>query len=148
MTAHAMDATPLHSRGRPLAEAPPTPRWTARVLWFLTVAFLLFDVVGKLLKIEPVLSAQAQLGWSDVPPPLLGSILLVCVIFYMIPRTTVLGAVLLTAWLGGAVATHLRVGNPLLGFTLFPVYVAIAMWAPLWLRDARVRALLPFRGEG
>lgn len=73
---------------------------------------------------------------------LLGTILLGCVALHLWPRTRVLGAILLTGYLGGAVAIHLRAGSPLLGFTLFGVYVGIALWAGLWLRDARVRALI------
>jgi hypothetical protein len=75
----------------------------------------------------------------------IGVILLSCVVAYVIPSTSVLGAVLLTGYLGGAVATHVRVGNPLFSHTLFPIYVALFVWGGLFLRDARLRALFPWR---
>ena len=86
-----------------------------------------------------------ELGYSpDVIVPL-GLVQLACLILYVVPRTAILGALLWTGYLGGAVATHVRVENPLFSHTLFPIYVAILLWAGLWLRDMRVRALLPLR---
>ena len=88
---------------------------------------------------------MAQLG---IQPGLLtgiGILLLVCTVLYVVPTTSVLGAVLLTGYLGGAVSVHVRVGNPLFGYILFPVYVGILMWAGLCLRETRLLALLPLR---
>jgi hypothetical protein len=119
--------------------------WTGRVLSGLAIAFLIFDSVGKLLEVQPVIDGTKQLGY---PPDIafsLGVTLLSCVLVYLIPRTSVLGAVLLTGYLGGAVATHVRVGNPLLTHVLFPTYVAALLWGGLMLRDARLRAFLPWR---
>ncbi len=119
--------------------------WTGRVISGLAVAFLIFDSVGKLLEVQPVIEGTKQLGY---PPDIvfsLGMTLLSCVLAYLVPRTSVLGAVLLTAYLGGAVATHVRVGSPLFTHVLFPVYVAALLWGGLMLRDTRLRAFLPWR---
>lgn len=109
------------------------------------VLFLLMDGVMKLVKPEPVLRATVQLGYPESVIFGLGIVLLVCVILYVIPRTAVLGAILLTGYLGGAVATHVRVGDPLFSHILFPVYVAILVWGGLYLREERLRALIPLR---
>ena len=117
----------------------------AGLLSGLAVAFLIFDSVGKLLEVQPVIDGTKQLGY---PPDIvfsLGVTLLSCVLAYLVPRTSVLGAVLLTGYLGGAVATHVRVANPLFTHVLFPTYVAALLWGGLVLRDARLRAFLPWR---
>jgi hypothetical protein len=119
--------------------------WTGRILSTLAVLFLLFDSVGKLLEVPPVVAGTAELGYPVATVFPLGVILLLSVVAYAIPGTSVLGAVLLTGYLGGAVATHVRVENPLFSHTLFPVYVALVVWGGLFLRDARLRALLPWR---
>ncbi len=119
--------------------------WTGRVLSGLAAAFLIFDSVGKLLEVQPVIDGTKQLGY---PPDIvfsLGVTLLSCVLAYLVPRTSVLGAVLLTGYLGGAVATHVRVGNPLFTHVLFPTYIAALLWGGFMLRDARLRAFLPWR---
>jgi hypothetical protein len=115
----------------------------------LAVLFLLVDSVMKLLALPLVLEATAQLGYpgTSTIAYLLGTILLVSTILYVIPRTSVLGAVLLTGYLGGAVATHVRLGSPLFTHILSGVYVGIFIWAGLLLRDARLRALFPWRRE-
>ena len=117
--------------------------WTGRVISGLAVAFLIFDSVGKLLEVQPVIESEPkQLGY---PPDIvfgLGVTLLSCVLAYLVPRTSVLGAVLLTGYLGGAVATHVRVGNPLFTHVLFPTLFAALLWGGLVLRDARLRAFL------
>lgn len=114
-----------------------------RVLSTLAVLFLLFDAVGKLLRPVAVLEGTTQLGWPASVILPLGIIQLVCLILYLVPRTSVLGAILWTGYLGGAVATHVRIGNPLFSHILFPTYVAALLWGGLWLRDRRLRALLP-----
>ncbi len=118
---------------------------TGRILSGLAILFLAFDSVGKLLEVPPVIAGTAELGYPTAIIFTLGVILLLCVVAYAIPGTSVLGAVLLTGYLGGAIATHVRVGNPLLTHTLFPIYVAAFVWGGLFLREPRVRALLPFR---
>ena len=124
----------------------PTPRWMSRLgyaLSGLVILFMLMDVAMKLLRLPIVLETTTQLGWSAGSVLPLGILLLVCTALYAFPRTSVLGAVLLTGYLGGAVATHTRIGNPLLSHTLFGVYLGILIWAGLYLRYSRVQSLLP-----
>jgi hypothetical protein len=118
-----------------------------RVLSGLAVLFLLFDSTGKLLQVQPFIDGTLELGYPRTVVFPLGVILLACVITYIVPRTSTLGAILLTAYLGGAVATHVRVGNPLFSHVLFPTYLAAFLWAGLILRDGRLRVLLPVRSE-
>lgn len=118
---------------------------TGRILSGLAILFLTFDSVGKLLEVPPVVAGTVELGYPTTLVFTLGVILSLCVVAHAIPVTSVLGAVLLTGYLGGAIATHVRVGNPLLSHTLFPIYVAVLVWGGLFLREPRVRALLPFR---
>jgi len=119
--------------------------WTGRVLSALAAIFLLFDGVIHILRIAPVVEAFAQLGYPLGTALPLGVIEVICVVLYLVPRTSVLGALLLTGYLGGAIATQLRVGAPLFSTTLFPVYVALLIWGGLYLRDERVRSVLPLR---
>ena len=121
--------------------------WTGRTLSGLATLFLLFDSTGKLLQVQPVIDGTRQLGYPRDSVFSLGVILLSCVVAYVIPRTSTLGALLLTGYLGGAVATHVRVENPLFSHVLFPVYVAAVLWGGLLLRDPRLGAFLPFRRE-
>jgi len=118
---------------------------TGWILSALAVLFLTFDSLGKLLELAPVVAGTARLGYPTSIVFSLGAILFLCVVAYAIPSTSVLGAVLLTGYLGGAIASQARVGNPLLSHTLFPVYVAALVWGGLFLRDSRLRALLPWR---
>ncbi len=112
----------------------------------LVIAFMLMDATMKLMALPIVLETSAQLGFvgADMARGL-GLILLVGTVLYAVPRTATLGAILLTGYLGGAVATHVRVGSPLFSHVLFGVYVAALMWGGLYLRDARLRALVPLR---
>jgi len=107
----------------------------------LAVIFLAFDSTIKLLKLRPVLDATMQLGFpaSSIVP--IAVVLLACTVLYVIPRTRLMGAVLLTGYLGGAVAAHTRVGNPVFE-TIFPIIVAAVVWAGLVIRDIRVRAVV------
>ncbi len=116
--------------------------WTGRILSTLAVLFMLFDSVGHLLKPAPVVQAFVQLDFPLRLSLTLGIIQLICIVIYIIPRTAVLGAVLLTGYLGGAVAIHMRVGNPLFE-TIFPILIGILFWAGLLLRDYRLRTIFP-----
>lgn len=116
-----------------------------RVLSWLAIAFLLFDSIIHLMNIAPVVEAFHQLGYPESLAMPIGIIELVCIVFYVMPKTSVLGAVLLTGYLGGAVASQLRIGSPLFGTLLFPVYVGIILWLGLYLTDARVRSVMPFK---
>ncbi|AKM06139.1 polyhydroxyalkanoate depolymerase [Pelagerythrobacter marensis] len=117
---------------------------TGRVLSGLAIAFLLFASVLPKLAGMPVASETLQaLGWDGRHALLIGLIELACVILYAIPRTSVLGAVVTTALLGGAIATQMRVGSPLFTHTLFGVYLGLLIWGGLWLRNPALRALFP-----
>lgn len=113
-----------------------------RILSGLAILFLLFDATLKLMKLAPAVEGTIQLGYPADVIRVLGFIQIGCLVAYLIPRTSLLGAILWTGYLGGAIATHVRVGSPLFSHILFPVYVAALLWAGLWLRDKRLRALL------
>lgn len=116
-----------------------------RVLSGFAVSFLVFDSVGKLLRVQAFVDGTIELGYQPGVVVPLGVILLLCVVAYVIPRTAVLGAVLLTGYLGGAIATHVRVGNPLATHVLFPIYVGCFIWGGLLLRVPALRSFLPVR---
>jgi len=119
--------------------------WGGRVLSALAILFLLFDSVIKVLKLSPAVEGTVQLGYPEGVVVGIGIIELVCLALYVIPRTSVLGAILFTGYLGGAIATHVRIGSPLLTHTLFPIYVAALIWGGLILREDRLRVLIPLR---
>jgi hypothetical protein len=116
--------------------------WAGRVLSGIAVAFLLFDAAGKIMKVAPVVKGTVELGYPESVVLPLGVLLLIGVVLYVFPGTSVPGAVYLTAFLGGAVATHVRAGSPLVTHVLFPVYVAAFVWGGLALRNPRLVALL------
>lgn len=111
---------------------------------YLPAAFLLFDAIGKFIKPAPVVEATVKLGYPESVILPLGFVLLVSVILYLVPRTSVLGAILLTGYLGGAVATHVRVSDALFA-VLFPVIFGVLLWGGLYLRDEKLRMLIPLR---
>jgi len=119
--------------------------WVGRILSGLAVLFLLFDATLKVLQLPVAMQGTRELGYPESVIFGLGIVQLVCLVAYLVPRTSVLGAVLWTGYLGGAIATHVRVGHPLFSHILFPVYVAAFLWTGLWLRDERLRAVLPVR---
>jgi len=127
--------------------APVTNKrlWAGRIISGLAVLFLTFDVVIHIMKPAPVIKGFTDLGWSPNLAVPLGIIELSCLVLYLIPRTSVLGAILLTGYLGGAVATNLRVAAPLFSNTLFPIYVGVFLWGGLYLRDNALRAVFPVR---
>ena len=117
-------------------------RWTGRILTALPVLFLLFDGVIKFTKIAPVVDSFTQLGYPVSLALGIGILELACTVVYVIPRTSVLGAILLTGYLGGATATHVRIGEALF---IIPVVLGVLVWGGLFLRDDRLRALIPLR---
>jgi hypothetical protein len=121
--------------------------WSGRLVSGLPIAFLIFDGVIKLLNIIPVTESFVRLGYRPTVSIAIGILELVCVMVYIIPRSAIAGAVLLTGYLGGAIATHLRVGDPLLTHVFFPLYVGALLWVGLLLRDQRLRALLFVKKE-
>jgi len=122
-------------------------RGAGYVMSGVVIAFMLFDAGMKLVPLDVVIKATAELGYPPSPElaRALGAVALVCTALYAFPRTAVLGAILLTAYMGGTVAAHLRIGNPLFTHMLFGVYLAVLAWGGLYLRDTRVEALLPLR---
>jgi DoxX-like family len=130
----------------PLQASTATPSTRSRrvglALTGVAVLFLVFDVVMKFIVTPEAVQATSELGWPMHHMPLIGMIELICLTLYLLPRTALLGAILWTGYLGGAIATHLRVDNPLFSHTIFPIYVAAFIWGGLYLRDARVRALI------
>ena len=123
--------------------------WPRRIGWTLSglaILFLAMDSVMKLLALPVVVETGATLGFGGVDTArALGTVLAVCTVLYAYPRTAILGAVLLTGYLGGAVATHVRAGNPLLSHVLFGVYVGAIVWAGIYLREPGLRTLIPVR---
>jgi hypothetical protein len=131
------------------SNAIPGPRsrnaiWGGRVLSGLAVAFMLFDGGIKLVPLPVVTETMTQIGWPATPEMArgLGVLGLVCAAIYAFPRTSLIGAILLTGYLGGAIATQLRIGAPLFSHVLFGVYLGVMVWGGLLLRDGRLRALL------
>jgi len=116
-----------------------------RVISGFAVLFLVFDTVIKFTHHPAVTESMTQLGYPVSRVLALGVIELLCLTVYLIPRTSVLGAVILTGYLGGAIASHVRVGNPLFSHVLFPIYIAAMLWGGLYLRDARVRSIISAR---
>jgi hypothetical protein len=120
--------------------------WTGRTLVALFAAFILVaSVAPKLAQAEVARAAMVPLGWSEEHLLTLGLIELGCLILYLVPRTRILGALLTTALLGGAIAAHLRVGSPLFSHTLFGIYLGAILWGGAWLLDPALRALIPLR---
>ncbi len=119
--------------------------WAGYILSGIPALFLLADAVGKFVKPAPVVEGTLALGYPEAVIVPLGVILLISTIIYIIPKTSVLGAILLTGYLGGAVATHVRVGSAVPTHMLFPVYLGIMLWLGLYLRDRRLRELVPLR---
>lgn len=107
--------------------------------------FLAFDTILKLLRLGPAVEGTTALGYPADAVVWIGAIELVCLVLYLTPRTAVLGAVLMTGHLGGAVATHVRISSTLLTHTVFPIHVAVFLWVGLYLREPRLRALAPIR---
>ncbi|WOH65608.1 DoxX family protein [Bradyrhizobium sp. BWA-3-5] len=122
-------------------------RWIGRILSGLVIVFLLFDGAIKLVPWPIVTETMERMGYgsSDALMRGLGAITIVCTVLYAIPPTSILGAILLTGYLGGAIASHVRIESPLFTHTLFGLYLGLMVWGGLWLRDANLRSLMPFR---
>src|SRR5271169_2395777 len=118
--------------------------WAGRITSGFIVAFLLFDAVIHLMKPAPVVEGFAKLGFPLRLAVPLGITELVCILLYVVPRTSILGAILLTGYLGGAIAIQLPTGNSLFGEVLFPVYIAVIVWGGIYLHDDRLRTLIPW----
>lgn len=121
--------------------------WTGRVMSAAVILFLIFDATIKLIPIQPVIESMVQLGYPGTVGLArgIGILELACVVLYAWPRTSGLGSILLTGLLGGAIATHLRVGSPVFTHLLFGLYLGLFVWGGLYLRDPRLRTLMPLR---
>jgi hypothetical protein len=119
--------------------------WAGRIITALVVLFLLFDALIKVMRLPSAIEGTTRLGYSESLVSLIGLVELVCVVLYVIPRTSILGAILLTGYLGGAVATNLRAALPLFSYILAPVYFGVLIWGGLFFRDSQLRALIPLR---
>ena len=128
-------------------ETSKPARITGRVMSGVVILFLLFDGAIKLLPLPVVTETMDKMGFgaSDTLARSLGIITIVCTLLYSVPPTSILGAILLTGYLGGAIASHVRIGSPLFTHTLFGLYLGLMVWGGLYLRDGNLRALLPFR---
>src|ERR1700681_3482221 len=131
-----------------IAETAPVSKpalWTGRVLSGLVIMFLLFDGAIKLVPWPIVTETMDRMGYgsSDRLARSLGAITIVCTVLYAVPPTSILGAILLTGYLGGAMASHVRIGSPLFSHLLFGFYLGVMVWGGLWLRDRRLRTLIP-----
>lgn len=130
----------------PVSSSPSrAAKTTGWVLTGLVVAFLTFDTVLKLAQVPAALEGSDSLGFDASAVFRLGVLELVLLVAYLVPATSVLGAVLWTGYLGGAIAIHTRLGNPLFSHILFPTYVGLMLWGGLWLRETRLQALFPLR---
>ncbi|HEX4197191.1 MAG TPA: DoxX family protein [Caulobacteraceae bacterium] len=131
-----------------MTEMKPDPKWLSWAGWGLSglmIAFMLFDSLSKLALERHVVEATTAIGYPAAVIRLLGLIGLACTLLYAIPRTAILGAILLTAYLGGAVASKVRIEDPLFSSVLFGVYFGVLVWGGLYLRDRRLRGLIPLR---
>jgi hypothetical protein len=140
----------IHEARPAVADKTPVSRparWLGRVLSGLVIVFMLFDGAIKLVPWPIVTETMDRIGYgsSETLARSLGVIIAVCTVFYAIPPTSIVGAILLTGYLGGAMASHLRIGSPLFTHTLFGFYLGLMVWGGLWLRDRSLRALIPFR---
>lgn len=122
-----------------------TKRWISYVMSGLVILFMLLDSIMKFVKPIEVIEGTLALGFAEQHLPVIGALGLISTVLYIFPRTSILGAILLTAYFGGAVATHLRLNNPLFTHTLFTVYFGILIWGGLWLRNSKLQELLPLR---
>ena len=130
---------------QPITRAAPVSKkklWTGRIVSGIAGLFLLVDAGMKVMKARVSVEGSVQLGYPESVVQPIGIVLLICTLLYVLPRTAVLGAVLLTGYLGGAVATNVRVGAPLFSHVLFPIYVGVMVWGGLYLLDNRLRTLI------
>src|ERR1700750_2472923 len=151
MSSRTMSSQAMSSQVMPpMADTAPVSKpalWLGRVLSGFVILFLLFDGAIKLVPWPVVTETLDRMGYgsSETLARSLGVITLICTVLYAVPPTSILGAILLTGYLGGAIASHVRVARPLVSHTLFGLYLGLILWGGLWLRDPALRSLLPFR---
>ena len=133
---------------QPIAGQPPISKarlWTGRIVSGLVAAFMVMDGVMKVMMLPVVVEGSKKAGFPEGSMFWIGWVLLVCTLLYAIPRTSILGAILLTGYLGGAVVVHVRISDPLFSHTLFPVYFGVLAWGGLYLREHRLPSLIPLK---
>src|SRR5687768_7931129 len=116
--------------------------WTARIMGGLVIAFMLVDSIPKIIPNEATTAGMAKLGYQADHIPIFGTLAFISTLLFVIPRTQILGVILLTGYFGGAIATHVRLGHPLFALILFPVYMAVLAWGSLWLKNKRLHKLI------
>jgi hypothetical protein len=143
------DLSVEHPRRVDARDEPPSRAalWGGRVMSGIACLFLAFDASMKVLQVPEAVKGTVELGYPEGVLLWLGIVQVVCLVVYLVPRTAVLGAVLWTGYLGGAIATHVRLQHPWASHVLFPVYVAVLLWGGLWLRDRALRGVLPLRAR-
>src|ERR1700750_67673 len=151
MSSRTMSSQAMSSQVMPpMADTAPVSKpalWLGRVLSGFVILFLLFDGAIKLVPWPVVTETMDRMGYgsSETLARSLGVITIVCTVLYSIPPTSILGAILPTGYLGGAMASHVRIDSPLFSHTLFGLYIGLMAWGGLWLRDQNLRTLIPFR---
>lgn len=149
MRTHPVDFQSTQIGERPMSSSTRTVAlsqkmlWAGRIVSALPALFLLFDAILKVLKLAPAVEGTVRIGYPVTVVVPIGLTLLICVVLYLVPGTSVLGAILITGYLGGATATHVRVEDP---WFLFPVGLGVLVWLGLYLRDDRLRTVIPLRG--
>ena len=128
-----------------MAATPKAMLWSGRALSALFVMFMVFDITIKFMALPVVAQTMATIGWTPDRAAAIAPVELLALLLYVFPRTSVVGAILMTGVMGGAVATHMRIGSPLFSHILFGVYLGLFAWGGLWLRDPRLRTILPWR---
>jgi hypothetical protein len=126
----------------PATTSPKATLWTARIMSGLVILFMLMDSIFKFIVNETVLKGTTDLGFQSHHLPIMGTLGLISTLLYIFPRTRIIGAVLLTGYWGGAIATHVRLDNPLFTHILFPVYLAVFAWGAVWLNNEAFRKLI------
>ena len=124
------------------AQVSKAKLWTARIMGGLVIAFMLMDSIFKLIPNDVVTAGTVELGYQAHHIPVMGVLGFISILLFAIPRTQILGVILLTGYFGGAIATHLRLDNPLFSHILFPTYLAVLAWGSLWLKNETVRKLI------
>lgn len=127
------------------SKPPKAVLWTSYIMSGIVILFMLMDSIMKFVKPAEVIEGSLALGFEEGHLVIMGSLGLISTLLYIYPRTTILGAVLLTGYFGGAMATHVRLNNPLFTHVLFTAYLGILMWGGLWLRNKKLRTLFPFQ---
>ena len=122
---------------------PKTTLWTGRVISAIVVLFMLFDSITKIMQVPEVMETSAKFGYPASMIPEIGTILFICIVLYVFPRTSILGAILMTGYFGGAVEANMRTGAPLFSNVLFPVYFGILLWVVLYLRSKNLLKIMP-----